>query len=514
MAGRRSQRQRCYRLNEEQRTPVVPQGDEEMLRARSEALDGPADPLEAKKYRIIQGERMCGWTCDPSNPYHEEDKHLCPAQCRGPGAHNYQLCPGQTPFERLIDVCKTAPPLPVQLTSRSATCADNAATLAAAGVWLLIGVQTGPFNFARRAGVRSSWKRWETEQPGVLICFLLGRLGVKPKVLKSLDVEAATHRDVLWLPNATDAGVPTIKGFEWWKAANRLLPPADSTDGRGVQIAAKVDDDSFLHVANLVSDLRRLHCVPHLHYGNMAYSGFDPSIWKKCGFSWQASGNNYRKERCAECGAYGPFPFMNGLLELLSAPLVRYVATSPEVRHFVQRAQRGMAARLAAGWDVSSNALKRGERGPRVWNRQEDMVVGFWLSRAELRGVFRVAWVRINDRSGNMGCLSTKGMYQRPRGDVISVHNLKVRGGMDYLYGLLHDHVPHIGENCTRWVYYDNCRHLEAAKPQILRWCKQHCDGTVCPNELDPTFVSKPVRAEDEAGGPRPPAMQRCPPAV
>ena len=43
-----------------------------------------------------------------------------------------------------------------------------------------------------------------------------------------------------------------------------------------------MDDDSFLHVANLVTDLRRLHCVPHLHYGNMAYSGYDPSIWRKC----------------------------------------------------------------------------------------------------------------------------------------------------------------------------------------------------------------------------------------
>ena len=45
----------------------------------------------------------------------------------------------------------------------------------------------------------------------------------------------------------------------------------------------------------------------------------------------QTDGGNYRRDRCAECGAYPPFPFMNGLLELLSAPLVRYVATSPEV---------------------------------------------------------------------------------------------------------------------------------------------------------------------------------------
>lgn len=504
----------CYGLDESRRTPIVPVGEEEMLRAHTDALDGPADIHEAKKYRIVQGERICGWSCDPSSPYYEEDKHLCPAQCRGPGAHNYQFCPGQKPFERLGDLCPTPPPpLPQPLAgARAATCADDAATLAAAGVWLLIGVQTGPFNKARRAGVRHSWKRWEAEQPGVLICFLLGRVGLRRRTLEALDAEDAAHRDILWLPNATDAGVPTIKGYHWWTAAHRLLPPPGAAAaGRGVQIAAKVDDDSFLHVANLARDLRQLHCVPHLHYGNLAYSGYDPSIWRKCGFSWTADGANYRRDGCARCGAYPPFPFMNGLLELLSAPLVRYVATAPEVRHFVERAQAGVAARLAAGWAVSSAALKqKGDPGPRVWNRQEDMVVGFWLARAERRGQFRVAWVRINDRSGNVGCLSTKGMYQRPRADVISVHNLKLRGGLDYLYGLLHDGVAHSGENCTRWVYYDNCRDLDGASRRVLDWCKQHCDGAPCPNTLDPSFVSKPVRAEDAAGRPQP-ERRRCP---
>ena len=209
MPRKRGGRQQCYGLNKAQRTPVVPTGDEELLRARTDALDGPADPFEAKRYRIVQGERICGWSCDPSSPYYEEDKHLCPAQCRGPGAHNYQFCPGQEHFERLGDLCPAAPPsLPLPTTTRRATCADDAAALAAAGVWLLIGVQTGPFNKARRAGVRSSWKQWQTEQPGVLICFLLGRLGIKPKTLAALDAEDKAHRDILWLPNATDAGVP------------------------------------------------------------------------------------------------------------------------------------------------------------------------------------------------------------------------------------------------------------------------------------------------------------------
>ena len=131
-------------------------------------------------------------------------------------------------------------------------------------------------------------------------------------------------------------------------------------------------------------------------------------------------------------------------------------------------------------------------------------MVGFWLSRAERRGLFRVAWVRINDRSGNMGCLSTKGMYQRPRHDVVSIHNLKLRGGLDYLYGQFHDNVPHSGENCTRWVYYDNCRDLANHRPQVVQWCQANCDGAPCSGVSNPNFVEKPVRAEDQDGRPKP----------
>ena len=196
---------------------------------------------------------------------------------------------------------------------------------------------------------------------------------------------------------------------------------------------------------------------------------------------------------------------MNGLLELVSAPLVRYIATSHEIRHFVQRAEQGILKRSAAGWAVSTKgALAKGDAGPRVWNRQEDMVLGFWLSRGERQGKFKITWVRINDRSNNMGCLSTKGMYQRPRNDTVSVHFLKGRGGLDYLYGLLHDGVPHSGENCSRWVWYDNCRDLASARRNVKEWCAANCGSKPCTNALNPNFVTKPRRAEDRKTNTKP----------
>ena len=390
-----------------------------MLRARDRAIDGPPDPEEAKRYRIVQGERICGWSCDPSGPYYEQDKHLCPPECKT----GERI--GKLRGERIDDVCRTpAPPLPT--VEHTATCSDNSVAITASGTWMLIGVQTAPFNRARRDGVRASWKRWEHDTPGVLVCFLIGRLGLSAENLASLDSEERQHHDILWLPNATDAGVPTIKGYHWWRAAASLLPPAGST--RGLRIAAKVDDDSFLHLGNLVTDMQKLHCAKHLHYGSLAFTGYDPSIWKMCGWSWQARGGNYRKERCANRGAYEPFPFMNGVLELLSAPLVRHVARSREIFDFVMRAERAVEARKAGGWGMS---LKHGQRGPRVWRQNEDVALGFWLSRAERKGAFNVTWVRINDRAMNMGCISTKGMYQRPRNDTISVHFLKRPGGLE-----------------------------------------------------------------------------------
>ena len=254
-----------------------------------------------------------------------------------------------------------------------------------------------------------------------------------------------------------------------------------------------MDDDSFLHLGNLVGDMRRLHCSTHLHYGSMGYTGYDPSIWKMCGWSWQPRGGNYRKERCARKGAYPPFPFMNGVLELLSAPLVRYVATSAQVREFVERANRAIDSRRAAGWEMS---LKRGQRGPRVWRQNEDVALGFWLSRAERRQVFNVTWVRINDRAMNMACISTKGMYQRPREDTISIHFLKRPGGSEYLWGHLHDHLPHSAQNCTRWVWHDNCRNKDADSP----WCREHANAALDAANFD----ARPVRAEDRPRPDRP----------
>jgi hypothetical protein len=95
--------------------------------------------------------------------------------------------------------------------------------------------------------------------------------------------------------------------------------------------------------------------------------------------------------------------------------------------------------------------------------------------------------VRTNDRAINMACISTKGMYQRPRNDTISIHFLKRPGGSQYLWGLMHDGLPHSAENCTRWVWHDNCRRKDADSP----WCRKYA------HQVDAGFDARPKRAED-----------------
>ena len=109
---------------------------------------------------------------------------------------------------------------------------------------------------------------------------------------------------------------------------------------------------------------------------------------------------------------------------------------------------------------------------------------------AERKGKFNVTWVRINDRAMNMGCISTKGMYQRPRDDTISIHFLKRPGGLEYLYGQLHDGIPHLAQNCSRWVWHDACR---AQKEKDTEYCRRNPTFV-----RDPNFNDKPMRAEDK----------------
>ena len=147
-------------------------------------------------------------------------------------------------------------------------------------VRLLVGILSDPGNPERRRGIRDTWLRWGVGR-AVMSCFGLGRRlpGRTAEHLAALDAEATAEKDILWLPNVSDGcsgrWMSIAKAHAFWRAAAEMLPPDSNA-----RYVVKADDDGFVHLPNVLADLRLLSCVTHLVYGRIAWcasSGFASS---------------------------------------------------------------------------------------------------------------------------------------------------------------------------------------------------------------------------------------------
>ena len=96
----------------------------------------------------------------------------------------------------------------------------------------------------------------------MLPCFALGSRGLSHRDKLQLDA-----KDVLWL-DTKDAGILSMQMFMFWQAAAMGAPKFTH--------AAKVDDDSYLHVPNLLAELTTFQDTS---LGGLAYSGYNPSTF-------------------------------------------------------------------------------------------------------------------------------------------------------------------------------------------------------------------------------------------
>ena len=102
-----------------------------------------------------------------------------------------------------------------------------------------------------------------------------------------------------------------------------------------------MDDDAFVHVADLLALTRRLGAaVPdRMQYmGMLTWHSWFPEKWDRFGFGWthrdalksarRCRNATWVATRCGDgCGTCsGPFPFMAGYLIVLSAPLAMHMA--------------------------------------------------------------------------------------------------------------------------------------------------------------------------------------------
>ena len=372
-----------------------------------------------------------------------------------------------------------SPPSFIGSAKRSASCADlrHSRLSALRGVRLVLGVTSAPDRWGalRRAGIRQTWMHYPGVGQSTLVCFVVGRRRVRRKDLVRLDAEAALHGDLVFLRGTVDGQGPFVtisKLHAWFRLASELLGLIDRGESGGgggesgggsgalssaeaaqlhpssprhpiggyaaaaahsVRHIGKVDDDTFIHVPELQRELDALHCVRGLYIGNLAYSGYNPLTFTKCGFDYSPSGGRYRTYNCAasppanaeHAAAYPPFPWTSGALVLASTTLIVRIAADGAIGRFV--------ARSADPTGPHQPGMRAGH------NTDEDVAMGFWLSRFHRAGVARVTYVRANERLTNLGCRRNDGLYRPPRDRSMGVHFVKTAGGMQYVWGVLAD---------------------------------------------------------------------------
>ena len=287
---------------------------------------------------------------------------------------------------------------------------------------VLAGVLSAPRGVGaqRRRAIRKTWLHWPEVGTRLIACFAIGSHGLSWRSRRAIDAP-----DVMWLHDVEEIGVLSIpKVFAWWREAARSIHLFSH--------AVKLDDDSFLHVPNLLVDLKNatMRTRAEICYGGLAHAGYNPAIFRMCGWTWQRSEGPWRRMQCGKRGMVRPFPFPLGAIQLLSSRLVRVIGTSKEVTIFANAAN--------ASLDLRSR------------DSNEDVALGYWLSRLAPRLGLNVSYIAINSRAANLGCFRNAGLYKQPRRDAVVIHYVKGARGMHYLWGMLHDGNEHDPINCVK----------------------------------------------------------------
>ena len=331
------------------------------------------------------------------------------------------------------------PPNVESAATKRLRCSDGAARVTAARTRLLIGIFSGPGKSMkpRRAGIRSTWLRWDRMGYSALGCFVIGVNKMPVATVGALEREAEAHGDLILDTQATDVlaahhvnkvgPLQIQKLFGWWKHAASLLGA-----GTHVSHVAKVDDDTFVNLPQLEVVLASFGCKPQLYYGSMAFAGYNPLTYTMCGFSFAPSARPYRRYNCSQSGATPPVPFAMGAFVLLSTHLVALVGRSAHVAAFANRS-------------AAKSFMNLGN---------EDVALGFWLRRrGELAGGrprLNITYVRGNYNIPNLGCHLNNKLYRPPSKDAIAIHFVRTPGAMKYVWLVLQNKSAHDKDMCRR----------------------------------------------------------------
>ena len=278
---------------------------------------------------------------------------------------------------------------------------------------IALGVMTIPSNVKRRDASRATWMADMTGQR-LVVRFLLRALGLPRPLLETLTAEHERKRDLALLPVAGGHGadrlnfvtrgrILTLLG--WLRAAPALCP--------GAEWIAKADDDTYILTADLEAQLslaRQTVPQPSALVGYLTWHNYDVSTWTPKSFSFsypppnavnphwkraiqflagdasrarspEEAANLRAGSRCQHCVSYancsGPFPFPNGALMSLSAPLAVHLSASALIEDDINR--------IASAWFQASV--------------QHPIFEDIWLGAALHRFLphVPVAWLQVGD---------------------------------------------------------------------------------------------------------------------
>lgn len=247
--------------------------------------------------------------------------------------------------------------------------------------YLVLGVATAPKNRGHRDWIRETWMTLPNVVEGSTVAFFLvgllnsdGTVHDAPTRL-ALHAEQTAHDDMQML-NVRETKPPGEKMIGFFRLCVASYAHA--------KWCVKTDDDTYVHTVRLELNLKLLWerqseggkdapprggadtreegepAGPMVYMGATLWASYIESEFAVCGHGMgpmMASGQA-QTENCAKRGGVGPFPYVAGTLEVLSAPLAGWITRQTAVARFVQRAHA---------------------RNPPAWSIGEDTVLGMWV---------------------------------------------------------------------------------------------------------------------------------------
>jgi len=117
-----------------------------------------------------------------------------------------------------------------------------------------IGIISAPEFENRRLGVRESWMRYPNVGQSFDVRFVLRTVGAPAGLMRALERENATHRDIIGIDvawNETRVRGPVLSLAAWLKYACDAYPSA--------RYIAKMDDDAYLQTMEFERMLNVMH---------------------------------------------------------------------------------------------------------------------------------------------------------------------------------------------------------------------------------------------------------------